>query len=338
MKDIAKDLGLSVVTVSKALRDHSDISEKTRQRVLKRVKELHYSPDCTARALITGHSFMIGLIVPDLLHPFFAQVALAISKTLRKQGYCLLIASSEEDPVLELQQLEQLLAHRLDAMIIASSQSTPACFREIEQGNTPYVLIDRIFPGLSANTVTVNDEAIGVLATEHLISAGCQTIAHLHGLETSTRLGRLTGYHRTLAKYDLGLPPKYVIPLGQAGTKNYHQSGFAATQSLLKMRPWPDGIFCYNDILATGAIDAILEAGLRVPEDIAVIGCGNLHYDASLRVPLSSIDQDTERAGETAARLALTLIAAKTPPRPQNIVLQPHLVARASTQRQAAKR
>ena len=338
MKDIAKDLGLSVVTVSKALREHSDISEETRQRVLNRVRELHYSPNFTARALITGRSFMVGLIVPDLLHPFFAQVATAISKTLRKKGYCLLIASSEEDPALEVQQLEQLLAHRLDAIIIASSQSTPRCFREIEQGNTPYVLIDRIIPGLSANTVTVNDETIGGLATEHLISVGCKRVAHIRGLQTSTRLGRLNGYRRALARHGLPALPQYVVCQEEGGTKNYYESGFEAAKRLLKMRPRPDGIFGYNDILATGAIDAILDSGLKVPEDIAVIGCGNLHFDSSLRVPLSSIDQHTDLTGETAANLAFALIEAKTRPTPQHSVLEPHLVIRASTQRQRAKR
>jgi LacI family transcriptional regulator len=337
MKDIAKDLGLSVVTVSKAMREHSDISEETRQRVLRRVQELHYSPNFTARALITGRSFMVGLIVPDLLHPFFAQVATAISKTLRKKGFCLLIASSEEDPALEVQQLEQLMAHRLDAIIIASSQSTARCFREIEQGNTPYVLIDRIIPGLSANTVTVNDETIGSLATEHLIAVGCKRVAHIRGIASSTRLGRLNGYRRALARHSLDMPAKYVVCLEEAGTQNYYQSGFKAAKRLLRMRPRPDGVFCYNDILATGAMDAILDSGLKIPDDIAVIGCGNLHYDSSLRVPLSSVDQATDLTGESAAMLAFSLIGAKTPPSPQHIVLEPHLVVRASTRRHRSK-
>ena len=122
MKDIARDLGVSVVTVSKVLRNHSDIGEETRERVLKRMKELNYRPNLAARALVTGHSLTMGLVVPDLVHPFFAEVAKGISRTLRKKGYSLLISSSEEDAELEQQEIEQLLARRVDALVVASAQ------------------------------------------------------------------------------------------------------------------------------------------------------------------------------------------------------------------------
>ena len=120
MKDIAKDLGVSVVTVSKVLRNHSDISPATRMRVRKRMEELNYRPNLAARALVTGRTSIIGLIVPDLVHPFFGQVARGLSRVLRKKGYSLVISSSEEDPELERQEIEQLLARRVDALIIAS--------------------------------------------------------------------------------------------------------------------------------------------------------------------------------------------------------------------------
>ena len=121
MKDIAQDLGLSVVTVSKVLRDHPDISEETRQRVLIRVKELDYQPNVLARSLVTGRSFLVGLVVPGLLHPFFAEIAKALSTVIRAKGYSLIVSSSEEDPELERQGIRQLLARRLDALVIASS-------------------------------------------------------------------------------------------------------------------------------------------------------------------------------------------------------------------------
>src|SRR6266702_2840647 len=118
MKDIAHDLGLSVVTISKVLRDHPDIGDETRKRVLARMKELKYRPNLAARSLITGKSWTIGLIVPDLLHPFFAQIAKAISASIRKQGYSLILASSEEDPALEQQEIEQLLARQVDVILV----------------------------------------------------------------------------------------------------------------------------------------------------------------------------------------------------------------------------
>ena len=115
------------------------------------------------------------------------------------------------------------------------------------------------------------------------------------------------------------------------------ESGLDLMTQLLALTPLPDGVFCYNDPMAIGAIHAILDAGLRVPDDIAVIGSGNLHYDAELRVPLSSIDQQTEKIGEHAARLTLSLIEAKTPPRAMTVILQPRLVIRASTCRKQAQ-
>ena len=138
MKDIARDMGLSTVTISKALRGHPDIAEQTRKRILKRMKELHYEPNFAARALITGRTWTVGLVVPDLLHPFFAQVAKAVSAAIRGKGYSLIITSSEEDPELERQEIDQLLARRVDALLIASAQSTVKSFRRIEQRRTPY--------------------------------------------------------------------------------------------------------------------------------------------------------------------------------------------------------
>jgi LacI family transcriptional regulator len=337
MKDIAKELGLSVVTVSKALRGHTDISEATRQRVLTRAKELHYSPNFTAQALITGHSCIVGLIVPDLVHPFFAQVARALSATLRKKGYCLLIASSDEDPALEVQQLEQLRGHCVDAIVVASSQTTPECFRKFEEEGVPYVLIDRIFAGLGAHSVAVDDETVGRLATEHLLAAGCKQLAHIRGMETSTALGRLNGFRQTLQKRGIQPLPKYIISQDGSEPKNSRVSGITATKRLLRMRPRPDGIFCYNDALAMGAIDTILDAGLKVPQDIAVIGCGNVYYDGSLRVALSSIDQHSELIGEQAAILALSLIENKTFFPPKTVLLEPGLVVRASTKRRTSR-
>src|SRR5579875_2851372 len=169
MKDIAKDLGLSVVTISKVLRNHPDIAEETRERVLKRVKELDYQPNIMARSLVTGRSYLIGLIVPDLLHPFFAEIAKALSAALAERGYSVIISSSEENPEMEEREIRQLTGRRLDGLVVASSGNDPQPFLRMEQHQIPYVLLDRAVPGLSANFVGINDEAAGRLATEHLI-------------------------------------------------------------------------------------------------------------------------------------------------------------------------
>jgi len=335
MKDIARDLGVSVVTVSKVLRGHSDISPETRERVLRRMKELNYRPNLAARALVTGRTCMIGLVVPDLVHAFFAEVAKGLSRVLRKKGYSLVISSSEEDPELEQQEIDQLLARRVDALVIASTQWTVESFRRIEEQKTPYVLIDRRFVGLVANFVGVDDERVGMLATEHLIQVGCQRIAHIRGPEISTALGRLEGYRRALTQHGLSVLPGYLVA-GKTGDDASDVSGYHAMRQLLRLEPRPDGVFCYNDPTAMGGLKAILEAGLRIPDDVAVIGCGNLKYAELLRVPLSSIDQDSTLIGERAAKLALSLVEAKSAVRPRTILLEPKLVARQSTARGSA--
>src|SRR6478609_10447965 len=178
MRDIANDLGVSVNTVSKVLRNHPEVGPDTRERVLARVRELDYRPNLVARSLVTGRTYLVGLIVPDLLHPFFAEIAKSLSDVLRKSGYYLIVSSSEEDPDLEEQEINHLLARRLDTLIIASCRSTVDLFFRIEKQQTPYVLIDRSLPGLSANFVGVDDELVGMLATRHLIDVGCKNIAH----------------------------------------------------------------------------------------------------------------------------------------------------------------
>lgn len=332
MKDIARDLGVSVVTVSKVLRNHDDIGQETRKRVLARVKELHYTPNLAARGLVTGRTYLVGLVVPDLLHPFFAQVAKSLSRALLKKGYCLTISTSEEDPELEENEINRLLSRRLDALLIASSRTDSSVFERIHQQGPPLVLIDRSFPDLHANYVGVDDEAVGALATEHLIEMGCKRIAHLRGPDNSPGRGRMKGYTETLSKHKMRALPGYVS-MPRMADVNSKESGADLMKTLLSLKPRPDGVFCYNDPMAIGAIHTIVDAGLRIPEDIAVIGSGNLHYDSELRVPLSSIDQQTEVIGERAARLTLSLLESKTRPRSRSYIIQPKLVIRTSTER-----
>jgi LacI family transcriptional regulator len=335
MKDIAKDLGVSVITVSKVLRDHPDVGDETRERVLARVKELDYRPNLAARSLVTGRTYLVGLVVPDLLHPFFAEIAKSLSEALRKSGYYLIVSSSDEDPELEEEEINQLLARRLDTLIIASCRTTVDLFFRIEKQKTPYVLIDRSLPGLSANFVGVDDEAVGMLATKHLIEIGCKRIAHIRGPETSPARHRLEGYKRALAQAGLKITEDYVIT-EQKGDAEAKQRGAEAMGQLLTLEPKPDGVFCFNDPLAIGAMNRALDQGHKIPEDIAIIGCGNLHYDDSLRLPLSSIDQHSRQIGQESARIALGILNSKVPPKPETVVLKPELIVRASTKRHFA--
>jgi LacI family transcriptional regulator len=330
MKDIARDLGVSAVTVSKVLLNHGDIGAETRERVLKRIKELNYQPNQNARALATGKSHLVGLIVPDLLHQFFAQVTKGVSRTLRTRGYGLIIASSEEDPEFEKQEIEQMLARRVDALIIASTQRTPQSFSRITRQRVPYVLVDRKFEGLEANFIGTDDVKAGMLATEHLISRGCRKIAYIGGDYPSTAADRLGGFLAAAAAYGIEVPARYICRrthLDDAADA----TGCQAMKALLKLKPRPDGVFCFSDPIANGAMQAVLEHGLRIPEDVAIIGCGNVLYASALRFPLSSVNQDSENMGEHAAQLVLEMVGPEAKQEAREIRMRPTLVARTST-------
>jgi LacI family transcriptional regulator len=336
LKDIALDLGLSVVTVSKVLRNHPDIGEATRKRVLKRMKELNYQPNLAARSLITGQTWTFGIVVPDLLHPFFAQIVKGISAEVRKKGYSLFISSSDEDPRLEQQEIMQLLARRVDVLLIASSQQSTKSFQHIQEQQIPYILLDRQFAGLETNFVGVDDRAVGFLATQHLIEQGCGRIAHVRGPEVSTATGRLEGYTQALEAAGHPVSPGDIVSIGTSGDHRGELGGYEAARKLLSHANRPDGIFCFNDPVALGAMRAILDAGLRIPEDIAVVGCGNLSYSDFLRVPLSSIDQATPSIAKAAAGLALRLAHNKSAHRVKSELIAPRLVVRASSLRNSA--
>jgi LacI family transcriptional regulator len=331
MKDIAQALGVSVVTVSKVMRDHADIGPETRQRVLDKAHELSYRPNLMARSLVTGRSYQVGVIVPTLLHPFFAEVLEALSSTMKREGYAVMISSSMEDPAIEEAAIEQLLGHRMDGLIVASCSSSPAKFRQLQEQGIPFVLIDRFFPEFRTNFVGVDDRAVGRMATEHLIAMGCKRIAHIRGLQFTTGVGRFEGYKQALKKHGIKFDPGLVSPYMTADGRDWQQT-FSAMRNLLDGKP-PDGVFCYNDPMAIAAVDVALEAGLRIPRDIAFIGCDNLHYDGSLKASLSSMDHHSDQIGVRAAKLLQRLLKDKNARTTRQVMLQPSLVVRESSLR-----
>jgi LacI family transcriptional regulator len=332
MKDIARELGVSVVTVSKALRNHDDISEETRARVLQRMRDLNYRPNLAARALVTGRSFIVGFVVPGLLHSFFGEIAKGLTNVFRKKGYGLVMSTSEEDPELEQQEIEQLLARRVDALIVASTQVSVASFERIEEQNVPYVLIDRHLAGLDANFVGVDDQSVGQMATEHLIQCGCKRIAFMYGTGLSPAMGRLEGYRQALLKHGIEVRPEYIRAHDETGDAT-DDAAYATMKDLLRLPEPPDGVFGFNDQFAVNAMKAVLDAGKRIPEDVAFIGSGNIKHADFLRVPLTTIDQNSVAIGERAAKIALSIIESKTPVRPRTVLLEPRLVVRQSSMR-----
>jgi LacI family transcriptional regulator len=336
MQDIARSLNVSVVTVSKVLRNTGNISSATRKRVLRRAKQLHYQTNWIARSLVTRRTFTIGLLLPDFTHPFFAQIAKAIAETCRPRGYHLLISYFEEDPILERSEANFLLARQVDGLILASAQNPNSAdlFRAIRKHAVPFVLIDRPISGLKASFVGVSNEAIGKLATTHLIETGYRRIAHLRGpKEAGIAAGRVQGYRQALKEHSLPELQNYIV---EAGYQD--ETGYTAMRALLRIRPRPDAVFCYNDPVAIGAMKAVSDAGLRVPDDIAVVGAGNVHYSDVLAVPLTTIDQGAEEIGRRAAELLLAETEGERRTETRNVLISPRLIVRRSTQRTGNQR
>lgn len=328
MQDIARDLKVSVVTVSKALRHKGNISAATRERVLLRAKQLNYQMNWVARSLVTRKTFTIGLLLPDIRHPFFAEIAKAVMETVRSEGYHVIVSYFDEDPEQEANEAESLMARQVDGLVVASAQARGnEMFRNIRSRKIPFVLIDRPVPGVRSSFVGADNELIGKLATEHLIEQGCQRIAHLRGPDIGIAVSRLQGFRRAMAQHKLGVPAHYVVE-----ARYYDDMGYSAMKTLLGAEPVPDGVFCYNDPVAIGAIKAICEAGLAVPDDIKVIGAGNVRYSEMLAVPLSTLDQGAVEIGTCAAQMLLGRITAKRAPPPKIVLIPPKLVVRRSSQ------
>ncbi|MBV9268072.1 MAG: LacI family DNA-binding transcriptional regulator [Acidobacteriaceae bacterium] len=330
MKDIAEDLGVSLMTVSKALRGHVDISEDTRERILRRARELNYQPNWVARSLATRRTFIVGLVIPDLMHSFFAEIAYGLTRELAPFGYQIVLANSDENAETERRELDLLIARKIDGLVVASAQrdwrrGIPQALKNI---SIPFVLIDRMPSGPRMNYVGTCDEDLGMLATEHLISQGCVRLAHIHGPDNPNSLGRLRGFQSALKKNGMKSLPQCVV---EGGVKD--EDGYEAMQQLLRLKTPPDGVFCYNDPVAAGAIKAVLESGRGIPGDIAIVGAGNVHYSDLLRVPLSTIDQRASEIGEQAARILVECMRTKSAPSPKCVLIPPRLIIRDSSRR-----
>ncbi len=311
LKDVAQHLQLSVSTVSAALQNREDISEATRIRVVEAVEQLGYHPNSLARGLITRKTFVLGVIVPDLSRSFFAEVLKGIDSITSPAGYNLLVCNTEENAKREKEILNMLLSNQVDGVLLASAHDpNDADWRT------------RLALG-------GDDEAIGFEATRHLFEQGYRRIAHIAGPKTiSTAVGRLKGYRRALKATGLKAREDYVIE------SNYHDEsgGYDAMRKLLGFSPRPDAVFAASDPNAIGALQAALEAGLRLPQDIGLIGVGNHRYGRYLRVPLSTVDQQRSTIGHSAANLLLSLIE-KEQFRPRSILVPPKLVIRDSSNR-----
>jgi LacI family transcriptional regulator len=332
MKDIAEALGLSVITVSKGLRNHDDISKATRERIRQKARELNYTPNLAARSLVTQRSYVVGLVVPDLQISFFAEISTSISRHLREAGYELFLSNSQEDPKIEAMEIERLLGRQVDAVILATAVNPMAAenLSIITGSGVPFVLIDRAVSGVDADFVGNDHKQIGQLAADHLLRIGCKHVAHLRGPETSAGSGRFEGYAATLKRANKSQP---IVEFGGIN----HEDGHRGMLKLLLRRPKPDAVFCFNDLVAAGALRACLAAGLEIPRDIAIVGCGNHLLSSLLMVPLTTIDQQTTLIGSRTAEILLDRLNSdgETIQPSRTVRIKPKLIVRRSTERSA---
>jgi LacI family transcriptional regulator len=279
---------------------------------------------------MTGKSYTVGLVIPEMMHSYYAEVAKGLAMAILPAGYRLLISNSEANAEMERQEIQALLARRVDGLVLASYQRADQTeiFDHITRSGVQFVLIDRRIPCLEAHYVGWDQQAYGTMATEHLIKCGCTRIAHIRYPQIDSGVSRADGYRTTLKRHGIKVPGTYMISVSYGdGT------GYDAMRKLLTLEPRPDGVTCHNDPVAAQAIRAILDAGLKVPDDIAVIGMGNIHYSDFLRVPLSTIDQGALLTGQRAGELLLRAMSSQRRIRPREVSIPPKLIVRESTMR-----
>lgn len=340
MKRIAAELGVSITTVSKVLNNHDDIGRATRARVLAKVQELGYQPNAIARSLTLRRTHTLGIVIPDLMHTFFVEIVAGIEPIASARGYGLLLCSSGEDPRKERAELELLRARQVDGIVLASADASgnTDLLQQITALGTALVMIDRDdHPNVRCHRVITDDERVGHLATSHLIEQGRHAIAHITGPAVIHATRRERGYRRALQEHGMRPRPGWIVRGGFM-----EADGYRAMKRLLRGRPKVDAVFAANDPAAIGVMKAVWDAGLRVPDDIAVVGAGDIAYGDLLRVPLSTISWSKEDLGRRAAELTLGQIesddgAGRSKANVRRIVIPPTLVVRASSSSAAAK-
>src|SRR5437867_868523 len=319
MKRIAGELGVSITTVSKVLNNREDIGHATRARVLAKIAELGYQPNAVARSLTLRRTHTLGIVIPDLMHSFFVEIVAGLESIASARGYGLLLCSSNEDSRKERDELELLRQRQVDGIVLASANAagnTDLLQRLTSQG-IGIVMIDRDdHPDVSCDRVVTDDEEVGRLATSHLIEQGRRAVAHIAGPSIVHAKRRADGYRAALRTAGIKPHPEWVVRGGFM-----EADGHKAMKKLLGLKPRVDAVFAANDPAAIGAMKAVWEAGLRVPEDVAIVGAGDIAHGDLLRVPLTTVSWSRDQQGKEAARLLLDRLGRKPSEKFQSVVI-----------------
>jgi len=310
IKDLAKKLGISASTVSRALKNHPDISTDTKKAVNDLAKQLNYQPNTVALSLRQSKTNTIGVIIPEIAHFFFSTVVSGIEDIAYSKGYNVIITQSNESYEREVIDTQALFNSRVDGILISVARDTENFdhFTNLIQRNMPLVFFDRIIEGINACKVIVDDEQGAYEATQHLIEQGYKRIAHLAGpANLIISQNRLNGYKAAIAdnKY---LKDDSIVKICGLGT---YEEAERITYELLDSRVPPDAIFANNDVAAYGAMTAIKKRKLHIPNDIAIVGFSNWRFSGLIQPALSSVTQPGFKMGQEATKLLLKQIEMK---------------------------
>ncbi len=328
MHDIAQKLGVSAMTVSRALSGHPDVNEEKRQKIIELAEQLRYRPNRWARTLITNKSYLIGVVVPDISQLFFNEIMRGIEEPLGPAGYDLVLCHSDRNAERELHEIDMLISRRIDGLVVASEQPKDKLdiFRELQDQHTPFVLIDRYFEELDCPRVRADDFEAGKLATRHLIELGHRRIAHIGGPDVST--GRLRREGFLAAMEEAGLP----LEDGMLIFSDFKiGGGYDSMKKLLALATPPTAVFTGNDPLAYGVVQACREAGLGIPNNISVAGCGDTELSQHPDPFLTTVTWDSRELGRIAGRLLLERLEDKPSGEARDTIFKPELVVRRST-------
>ncbi|RME99784.1 MAG: LacI family transcriptional regulator [Chloroflexi bacterium] len=327
MRDVAEKAGVSVTSVSHVINQTRPVSEELRQRIQATMEELGYQPNALARSLRRKQTHSIGVIVPDSANPFFAEVARGIEATLFKQKYTVILGNSDGDLARELLYTNTLIEKQVDGIVfVAVGQSGLEHSQLVRNMRMPLMVVDRDVPGLSVDSVLTDNTLGGRLAAEHLLSLGHRRVGCITGPSDLTpSADRVTGCRQALAAANIPLPESHILK----GDFQF-QSGYEAARRMLSAAEPPTAIFACNDLMAVGAVSAAIERGLRVPQDISVVGYDDVPLASYTNPPLTTVAQPSYEMGQLAAEMLLQRISNREMPI-RRMQLHPRLVVRQST-------
>ncbi len=308
IKDIAKILGISVSTVSRALKDHPDISAETKREVQALAKKLNYTPNAIALSLRNKKTFLIAVIIPEIIHHFFSCVISGVEEVANRNGYNVVIFQSNEQYEREVSICQSILNSRVDGVLVSMSKTTRKAehFKELQQAGIPLVFFDRICGDLDTDRVVVDDFNGAYAAVQHLIAMGCRRIAHYSAPQTmQIAQKRQLGYIEALKSARIAVDESLIVQCDN------QDDAKVVTERLMTSENRPDAIFAVNDLTAAGAMNAIKHMGYRVPEDVAICGFTD-GVMATLTDPtLTTVEQHGDSIGEIATKLLLRRIHAE---------------------------